>query len=75
MSLKQVTLKEVSEHNSMKSLWFVIGNKVYDVTKFVDEVLSPTSFILLFALCHLINLNAAVHIFSIYYFFLASFSD
>ncbi|KAF8382891.1 cytb-5.1, partial [Pristionchus pacificus] len=37
MSLKQITLKEVSEHNSMKSLWFVIGNKVYDVTKFVDE--------------------------------------
>ncbi|GMT33619.1 hypothetical protein PFISCL1PPCAC_24916, partial [Pristionchus fissidentatus] len=37
MSLKQVTLEEVSKHNSMRSLWFVIGNKVYDVTKFVDE--------------------------------------
>uniref|UniRef100_A0A1I7XGF1 C2H2-type domain-containing protein n=1 Tax=Heterorhabditis bacteriophora TaxID=37862 RepID=A0A1I7XGF1_HETBA len=29
---------DVAEHNSNKSAWFVIGNKVYDVTKFLDEV-------------------------------------
>ncbi|XP_014666924.1 PREDICTED: cytochrome b5-like isoform X2 [Priapulus caudatus] len=30
-------LKEVREHQSMTSLWIIIHNKVYDVTKFVDE--------------------------------------
>ncbi|VDL80003.1 unnamed protein product [Nippostrongylus brasiliensis] len=33
----KLTRKEVAEHNSNKSTWFVIGNKVYDVTKFLDE--------------------------------------
>ncbi|EYC18927.1 hypothetical protein Y032_0026g1457 [Ancylostoma ceylanicum] len=32
-----LTRKEVSQHNTNKSAWFVIGNKVYDVTKFLDE--------------------------------------
>ncbi|ETN68749.1 hypothetical protein RB195_026482 [Necator americanus] len=32
-----LTRKEVSQHNNNKSAWFVIGNKVYDVTKFLDE--------------------------------------
>lgn len=35
--LKQLTLKEIAEHNTNKSAWLVIGNKVYDVTKFLDE--------------------------------------
>lgn len=32
-----VTLEEVKKHNGRESLWFVIHNKVYDVTKFMDE--------------------------------------
>ncbi|KJH51457.1 cytochrome b5-like Heme/Steroid binding domain protein [Dictyocaulus viviparus] len=31
------TRKEVLEHNNNTSTWIVIGNKVYDVTKFLDE--------------------------------------
>ncbi|VDO19231.1 unnamed protein product [Heligmosomoides polygyrus] len=37
LSTLKLTRKEVAEHNSNKSSWFVIGNKVYDVTKFLDE--------------------------------------
>ncbi|CAJ0608729.1 unnamed protein product [Cylicocyclus nassatus] len=33
----ELTRKEVSQHNNNKSVWFVVGNKVYDVTKFLDE--------------------------------------
>ncbi|CAJ0961252.1 unnamed protein product, partial [Mesorhabditis belari] len=33
----KLTRKEVEEHNNNKSCWFIIGNKVYDVTKFLDE--------------------------------------
>ncbi|KAK6054469.1 putative cytochrome b5 [Cooperia oncophora] len=33
----KLTRKEVADHNSSKSSWFVIGNKVYDVTKFLEE--------------------------------------
>ncbi|RCN35076.1 cytochrome b5 domain protein [Ancylostoma caninum] len=33
-----LTRKEVSQHNTNKSAWFVVGNKVYDVTKFLDEI-------------------------------------
>ncbi|KHJ86845.1 putative cytochrome b5 [Oesophagostomum dentatum] len=33
----ELTRKEVAQHNNNKSVWFVIGNKVYDVTKFLDE--------------------------------------
>ncbi|VDD86230.1 unnamed protein product [Enterobius vermicularis] len=36
-SLRKLTRKEVEEHNSTKSSWIVIGNKVYDVTEFLDE--------------------------------------
>lgn len=32
-----VTLEEVKKHNTRNSVWFVIHNKVYDVTKFMDE--------------------------------------
>lgn len=36
--LKKLTRAEVNEHNSNKSAWVIIGNKVYNVTKFLDEV-------------------------------------
>ena len=35
---KQFTLEEVAEHNSRKSAWLIIHDKVYDVTKFLEEV-------------------------------------
>ncbi|KAI1730631.1 cytochrome b5-like heme/Steroid binding domain-containing protein [Ditylenchus destructor] len=31
------TRAEVAEHNSNGSAWIIIGNKVFDVTKFLDE--------------------------------------
>ncbi|XP_033104294.1 cytochrome b5-like isoform X2 [Anneissia japonica] len=34
---KTYTLEEVKEHNNGNSLWLVIHDKVYDVTKFIDE--------------------------------------
>ncbi|KAL4234596.1 Cytochrome b5 type B (outer mitochondrial membrane) [Mactra antiquata] len=34
---KQYTLKEIKEHNDSKSTWLVIHDKVYDVTKFLEE--------------------------------------
>ncbi|KAH9307249.1 hypothetical protein KI387_035160, partial [Taxus chinensis] len=34
---KIYALSEVSEHNSNKDCWLVIGGKVYDVTKFMDD--------------------------------------
>ncbi|KAE9554054.1 hypothetical protein FO519_002750 [Halicephalobus sp. NKZ332] len=35
--MKNLTRAEVARHNSSKSTWIIIGNKVYDVTKFLDE--------------------------------------
>ena len=35
---KQFTRAEVATHNSNRSNWIIIGNKIYDVTKFMDEV-------------------------------------
>lgn len=35
---KVLRLAEVKEHNNGKSTWLVIHDKVYDVTKFLDEV-------------------------------------
>lgn len=32
-----ITLEEVKRHNTRDNVWFVIHNKVYDVTKFMDE--------------------------------------
>lgn len=32
------TKAEVQEHNSDNSLWVIIANKVYDLTKFLNEV-------------------------------------
>ncbi|KAG6417190.1 hypothetical protein SASPL_119341 [Salvia splendens] len=34
---KVFTLAEVSEHSNSKDCWLVIGGKVYDVTKFLDD--------------------------------------
>ncbi|PWY70986.1 cytochrome b5 [Aspergillus heteromorphus CBS 117.55] len=34
---KELTLQEVSEHNTKKDLYMVIHDKVYDVSSFVDE--------------------------------------
>jgi len=36
--LKKITLEEVKSHNVAGSSWLVIHNKVYDITKFLDEV-------------------------------------
>ena len=35
---KVISLEELEEHKTLKSLWLAIHNKVYDVTEFVDEV-------------------------------------
>lgn len=32
------TLEDVAAHNSEDSAWLVIRGKVYDVTKFLDDV-------------------------------------
>lgn len=37
MTGKKFTRSEVAEHNSNGSCWVIIGNRVYDVTKFLDE--------------------------------------
>ncbi|WFD26132.1 hypothetical protein MNAN1_001107 [Malassezia nana] len=37
MAARQITFAEVCEHKSEESLWLVIDNKVYDVTKFLSE--------------------------------------
>ncbi|KAK4441020.1 cytochrome [Sesamum alatum] len=34
---KVFTLEEVSQHNTKKDCWLIIGGKVYDVTKFLDD--------------------------------------
>ncbi|CAK8575032.1 unnamed protein product [Lathyrus sativus] len=37
MAAKTFTLSEVSKHNTPKDCWVVIHNKVYDVTKFLED--------------------------------------
>ncbi|GAB4830211.1 hypothetical protein Ancab_019853 [Ancistrocladus abbreviatus] len=34
---KVYTLADVSQHNTSKDCWLVIGGKVYDVTKFLED--------------------------------------
>lgn len=36
-SKNEVKMDEVKQHTNRNSLWFVIHNKVYDVTKFLDD--------------------------------------
>jgi hypothetical protein len=38
MSVKLYSFEEVSKHNSREDLWMIIDGKVYDITKFQDEV-------------------------------------
>lgn len=38
MTTDQLTRDEVAKHNSNTDCWIIIGNKVYNVTKFLDEV-------------------------------------
>ena len=33
-----ITLEEMKEHKTGKSIWMSIHDKVYDVTKFLEEV-------------------------------------
>lgn len=35
--LKQLTLAEVEQHNTDDDCWLIIDNKVYDVSKYLDE--------------------------------------
>ena len=44
MSVKLFTLDEVKSHNNGKSCWLSIHDKVYDVSKFIDEVRSAINF-------------------------------
>ena len=37
-SQKVIRLSEIKEHNNSKSIWIIVHDKVYDVTKFLDEV-------------------------------------
>ncbi|CAD5233330.1 unnamed protein product [Bursaphelenchus xylophilus] len=34
---RKFTRAEVAKHNTNKDVWMIIGNKVFDVTKFLDE--------------------------------------
>lgn len=36
--LPKYSWEEVAKHNSVESLWIVINDKVYDVTRFIEEV-------------------------------------
>lgn len=38
MAPKTYTLVEVSQNNDGKSCWIVVHDKVYDITKFLEEV-------------------------------------
>ncbi|KXX83373.1 putative cytochrome b5 [Madurella mycetomatis] len=37
MASKELTYQDVAEHNTKKDLYVVIHDKIYDVSKFVDE--------------------------------------
>jgi cytochrome b involved in lipid metabolism len=36
--LRKIEWEEILEHTTQESLWVVVHNKVYDVTKFMEEV-------------------------------------
>ena len=37
-ALKLISLEELKSHNNSTSIWLAIHDKVYDVTKFLEEV-------------------------------------
>lgn len=37
-AVKYYTLEEIQKHNHSKSTWLILHHKVYDVTKFLEEV-------------------------------------
>lgn len=37
MSAPELTYQDVAEHNTKKDIYVVVHDKIYDVTKFVDE--------------------------------------
>ena len=37
-SVKTIPLEEVQKHNAAGSSWLIIHNRIYDITKFLDEV-------------------------------------
>eukprot|EP00914_Ancora_sagittata_P012837 GHVO01024782.1.p1 GENE.GHVO01024782.1~~GHVO01024782.1.p1 ORF type:complete len:129 (+),score=22.55 GHVO01024782.1:97-483(+) len=37
MATKQITKEELSKHNTARDLWIAVHNKVYDITKFIEE--------------------------------------
>ncbi|RMX49357.1 hypothetical protein pdam_00014784 [Pocillopora damicornis] len=36
-SVKTIPLEEVQKHNAAGSSWLIIHNRIYDITKFLDE--------------------------------------
>lgn len=37
-NVKYYTLEEIQKHNDNKSTWVILHHKVYDLTKFLEEV-------------------------------------
>lgn len=37
-TVKYYTLEEIQKHNHSKSTWLILHHKVYDLTKFLEEV-------------------------------------
>ncbi len=50
----QYSLEEVAKHNEKKSVWLLIHDNVYDVTKFLEEVYFLLLLLLLFLLLSLL---------------------
>lgn len=48
-------IEEVKKHNSVKSSWVIIHNKVYDITKFLEDV----SFILIYVIKYNVSVTSA----------------